>query len=137
MQKFKGTRCRKCRPLKDNFFCGLCKRESRIITERNGGSQIILKIPKEAIIGKLSRDRNLMWDETSFQAENVKITAFEIIEEDDFWNEIRKAYGFTNGVPSKDYVEIRYAIEHNRGFRPHFSEIPESFKADIGYSGLK
>jgi hypothetical protein len=110
---------------------------ARMATQRHGGSQIILKIPKEVLIGKLSRDWNIMFDETSFQAENIEIRNFEVIEEDDFWNEIRKALGFTNGVPSKDYVAIRYAIEHNRGIRLEFSEIPESFKDEIGYSGLK
>lgn len=110
---------------------------ARMSKERNNGDPIIIKIPKETIIGKLYRDRNLMWDETSFQAEDVEIENFEVIEEDGFWNEIRKAYGFANGISSKDYVEIRYAIERNRGIRPSFEEIPESFKDEIGYSGLK
>ena len=110
---------------------------SRLLTERDGGRQIILKIPKEDICEKLSRDKNLIWDATSFQAEDAKITTFEVIEENDFWNEIRKAYGFTNGFPAKDYVEIRYSIDRNRGIRATLSEIPESFKANIGYAGLK
>lgn len=110
---------------------------ARMSKERNNGDPIIIKIPKEALIGKLYRDRNLMWDETSFQAENIEIENFEVIEEDGFWNEIRRAYGFTNGVPSVDYIGILWAIERNRGIRGSFEEIPESFKADKGFSGLK
>jgi len=110
---------------------------AKLSKEKNNGDLIIIKIPKEAVIGKLYRDRNLMWDETSFQAEDTEIGNFEVIEEDEFWNEIRRAYGFTNGIPSKDYVEIRWSIERNRGIRGSFEEIPESFKDEIGYSGLK
>jgi hypothetical protein len=110
---------------------------ARLSVERHKGEPIVVKIPKEAIIRQLFRDKNLLWDETSFQAEDIEIRTFEVIEEDGFWNEIRKALGFTNGVPSKDYIEIRYAIEHNKGIRPQFSEIPESFKHDIGFAGFK
>jgi hypothetical protein len=110
---------------------------AKLSVERHKGEPIVIKIPKEAIISQLFRDRNLLWDETSFQVENIEIRNFEVIEEDGFWNEIRKALGFTKGVPSKDYIEIRYAIEHNKGIRPQFSEIPESFKHDIGFAGFK
>lgn len=106
---------------------------ARMMVDKNGGDRIILKIPKEAVIGKLCRDRNLMWDETSFQVEDVEIKNFEVIEEEDFWNEIRKALGFANGVPSRDYVEIRYAIEKGMGIRVQLEEIPDEYKTEIGF----
>jgi hypothetical protein len=110
---------------------------SKLLKEVKKGRAIVLKIPKEAVIGKIRRDRNLIWDQTSFQAENTEIRDFEVIEEGHFWNEIRKACGFENGFSLKDYVKIRYAIERNRGIIPQFEEIPESFKDEIGFSSLK
>jgi hypothetical protein len=94
---------------------------ARLISDRQNDEPILLRIAKEDIIGMLSPDENLEWDETSFQIQNGQIKTFKVIESKDFLKEMDIAYGNGKELLMSEKMKIWDCIEHNRGFRePRF-----------------
>jgi hypothetical protein len=90
---------------------------ARLVAERRGEEPIILRIRKEDVIGIITPDENLPFDETAFEIKDAKIPQFAVVEEEAFWNEMDVAYGEGKELPEPEKTRIWNCILNNKGVR--------------------